>query len=262
MASPTKEELMQRARERYRRVNPDDPYGEPAFAASGGRTATGGGTGAGVTAAMDQSPTPAFGPPPNPNAGMDPLSGFAARYNPAMLDQIYENPWYAISDAVPGAQPSSPLYQSLRDMGGDPLTLYNIIQGSRQKIDGGAEDFTNWLAGVYGNQARRGGQDFDANQLIQTLFGQTKFGDQSQNTLGQILGAGDMATQVRTLFNMVRDASNVGMNPLAARGYQAAIAQAGDRYGNAAMRDTAGTGASAMNPTQWIAQNAPWLAGR
>jgi hypothetical protein len=49
------------------------------------------------------------------------------------------------------------------------------------------------------------------------------------------------------------------MNPLAGRGYQAAIAQAGDRYGNAMMKSDAD---ATMNPAEWIAQNAPWLAGR
>jgi hypothetical protein len=112
---------------------------------------------------------------------------------------------------------------------------------------------------MYRQQGTRGGQDFDARELISTIFGQKEFGADSKNTLGQILGAGDMSTQVRTLFNMLRDVSGAGMNPLAGRGYQAAIAQAGDRYGNAMMKSDAD---STMNPAEWIAQNAPWLAGR
>ena len=192
-------------------------------------------------------------------SGMDPMSGFASRYTPAMANQAYENPWYVLQDALPGANTSSPLYQALRDFGGDPLTLFNIMQGGNQKIDQGSGDFINFLAEMYKSMGTPGGKQFDANQLIQTLFGQTKFGADSENTLGQILGAGDMSTQVRTLFNMLRDASNVGMNPLAARGYQSAIAQAGDRYGNAQMKSTEDT---TMNPTEWIAQNFPHLAGR
>ncbi len=133
------------------------------------------------------------------------------------------------------------------------------MQGSQQKIDQGSGDFINWLAKMYGEQGKVGGKAFNAQDMISTLFGQTKFGVDSENTLGQILGAGDMGTQVRTLFNMLRDTSNVGMNPLAARGYQAAIAQAGDRYGNAQMK---AEGGKTMGPTEWINKNAPWLAGR
>lgn len=192
-------------------------------------------------------------------AGMEPFTGFASRYTPAMASAAYENPWYILRDVFSGLGESSPLYQSLRDLGGDPLTLFNIIMGSQQQIDQGAGDFINWLANMYQGLGTPGGAAFNAGDLISTLFGQTKFGAESENTLGQILGAGDMSTQVRTLFNMLRDVSNVGMNPLAARGYQAAIAQAGDRYGNEQMK--AGEDAS-MNPTEWIAQNMPWLAGR
>lgn len=195
----------------------------------------------------------------DPGAGMDPFTGFASRYTPAMADAAYENPWYILQDVFPGMNESSPLYQALRDLGGDPLTLFNIIMGSQQKIDQGAGDFINWLANMYGGMGEPGGAAFSAPDLISTLFGQTQFGADAENTLGQILGAGDMSTQVRTLFNMLRDVSNVGMNPLAARGYQAAIAQAGDRYGNAQMKAGEDT---TMNPSEWIAQNLPWLAGR
>lgn len=192
-------------------------------------------------------------------SGLDPFTGFASRYTPAMADAAYENPWYILQDVFPGMSESSPLYQALRDMGGDPLTLFNIIAGSQQKIDQGAGDFINWLANMYEQRGTPGGATFNAQDLISTLFGQTEFGADSQNTLGQILGAGDMSTQVRTLFNMLRDVSNVGMNPLAARGYQAAIAQAGDRYGNRQMKADE---SSTMGPTEWIAQNMPWLSGR
>jgi hypothetical protein len=187
------------------------------------------------------------------------MTGFASRYTPAMADQAYENPWYILPDVFPGMEASSPMFQALRDLGADPLTLFNIMAGSQQKIDQGASPFINWLENMYRQQGTRGGQDFDARELIGTIFGQKEFGADSKNTLGQILGAGDMSTQVRTLFNMLRDVSGAGMNPLAGRGYQAAIAQAGDRYGNAMMKSDAD---ATMNPAEWIAQNAPWLAGR
>ena len=202
-----------------------------------GTTGGGGGTGGGVTG-----------------------TSFASRYTPAMLNQAYENPWYILRDIFSGLSESSPLYQALRDMGGDPLTLYNISQGANTKIGGGPEDFVNWLAGMYGEQGKVGGTGFDTKAMLNNLFGQTKFGADSENTLGQILGAGDMSTQIRTLYNMLRDTSNVGMNPLAARGYQSAVAQAGDRYGTAMMSQDAGA-EGAKNPAQWLAENMPWLAG-
>lgn len=192
-------------------------------------------------------------------AGMSPLTGFAAQYNPSLANQAYENPWFILEDVFPGISGSDPGYQALRDFGGDPLTLFNIIKGSGQKIDQGAGDFINWLAGMYQNMGTVGGSTFDPNQLLNMLFGQTEFGAESKNTLGQILGAGDMSTQTRTLFNMLRDVSNTTMNPLAARGYQSAVAQAGDKYGNAMMKSDAD---KTMNPAEWIAQNMPHLAGR
>lgn len=197
---------------------------------------------------------------PEAPAGTNQLEGFASRYTPAMLEQAYENPWYILRDVFGGINESSPLYQSLRDLGGDPLTLFNIARGSQQKIDAGGEDFVNWLADVYGQQGKVGGTDFDARQLLGALFGQTAYGADAQNTLGQILGAGDMSTQIRTLYNMARDVSNVGMNPLAARGYQAALAQAGDRYGNVQMGTGGEEQEGPQNPAAWIAANLPWLA--
>jgi hypothetical protein len=191
--------------------------------------------------------------------GMSGLSGFASRYTPAMLDQIYENPWYILRDVFSGINESSPMYQALRDMGGDPLTIYNIMQGSNGTLTG-AGDFANWLANMYGEQGKVGGQSLNAQTLLNSLFGQTQFGADAGNTLGQILGAGDMSTQIRTLFNMVKDVTNMGMNPLAARGYQSAIAQAGDRYGSSMMSQPAGA-EGPQNPAAWIRENFPQLMG-
>lgn len=208
-----------------------------------------------------------FGPgtpatPATPNGPGTPATpatpgNFASQYTPAMMDQIYENPWYILGDVFNGIKSTSPLYQSLRDIGADPLTLYNITKGAQGNISGGASDYVNWLANSYQNLGSQGGQRFDAKQLLGALFGQEKFGSDSQNTLGQILGAGDMSTQIRTLFNMARDASNVGLNPLAARGYQSALAQAGDRYGDAMLGSNGTTGP--QNPAAWIKANMPWL---
>ncbi len=200
-------------------------------------------------------------PPPgalDPDSGMMAPTGWAAQqqYTPQGMKEAYENPWNVILDVFKGISTSSPGYQGLRDIGGDPLTLFNLTQGSGKKIDQGGSDFVNWLANMYQEQGTRGGKSFDPLSMIKTLFGNA--GDDT-NTLGQILTAGGQSDQTRTLFNMLRDVSNTGMNPMAARGYQAAIARSGDEYGNAMMKTDAG---SSMGPAEWIAQNKPWLAGR
>jgi hypothetical protein len=181
---------------------------------------------------------------------MTPTTGFANRYTPAMLSQLYENPWYVLPDVFQGISTSSPLYQQLRDIGSDPLALYNMAKGANGVNTGGAEDFANWLAGTYQQMGTPGGQRIDTKQLLSNLF---TAGENS--TLGQVLGAGDMGTQIRTLYNMARDASNQ-LNPLAARGYQSALARLGDQYGNAQLGATAD---QSMSPAEWMRSQAPWL---
>lgn len=205
-------------------------------------------------------------PPANPGAPVQPTpvsptaaTSLSEQYTPAMREQLYENPWYAIEDIFQGVNTASPLYQALRDMGGDPVALYNIIRGSQSGIDGGSADYADWLGSMYQGQGSVGGQGFNAQDLLSALFSQEKFGADADNVLGQILGAGDMSTQIRTLYNLARDASNVGMNPLAARAYQSALAQAGDRYGQAMLAAEPG-GAGPQNPAAWLRANAPWLA--
>lgn len=240
--------------------NPLSPTGFGATMQPTG-TATTGGTLTGPSPLATADGTGNFAPG-DTAAGMAPWSGFASRYTPAMAqDIIYESPWSMILDVLPGLSggESNPLFQALRDFGADPLTLFNIMMGSQQKIDQGGGDFINFMEEFYRNMATPGGSAINAPALIQTLFGQEDLGADSQNTLGQILGAGDRSTQVRTLFNMLRDVSEAGMNPLAARGYQSAIAQAGDRYNRAMLSADED---SAMSPDKWIREQLPWLAGR
>lgn len=210
------------------------------------------------------TPPPATTPTPTtttPPATTPATGSFADKYTPAMMNQAYENPWYIINDVFQGVNQTSPLYQALRDMGADPLALFNVIKGSQDgAAPGGAKEFVNWLAETYQKQATPGQSQFGAQDLIGRLFSQDKFGADSKNTLGQILGAGDMSTQIRTLYNLARDASNISMNPLAARGYQSALAQAGDRYGEAMMATPGSQTEGPLNPAAWLKQYAPWLA--
>lgn len=193
---------------------------------------------------------------PGTGSGMTPYTGWAGgRYAPGALnDSVYENPWYLIPDVYEGISLTSPGYQYLRDFGADPLSLYNIMAGSSGSIDGGAGDFANFMAELYQNLGTVGGSGFDTRGLLSNIFGADE-----TSTLGQILSAGDQNTQVRTLFNLLRDVSNVGMNPLAARGYQAAVAREGDRYGNEMLSTNAG---DTTGPLEWMSRNAPWLTVR
>lgn len=189
------------------------------------------------------------------NSGMDPYTGFASRYAPgALMNTIYDNPWYVLPDVFNGINTSSPGYQYLRDFGGDPLSLFNIMNGGSGQLDGGAGAYTNFLAEMYRNLGTPGGQGFSATELLNNIFNAS-----NESSLGNILNAGDMNTQIRTLFNLLRDASEVSMNPLAARGYQSAVAQQGDRYGNEMLRTGAG---DTTSPVDWMRQNAPWLTVR
>ena len=189
------------------------------------------------------------------SSGMNPYTGFASQYAPgALMNTIYDNPWYVLPDVFKGISTSSPGYQYLRDFGGDPLSLYNIMNGGSGQIDGGEGDYANFLAEMYKNLGTPGGQGFSATELLSNIFNASK-----ESSLGSILGAGDMNMQIRTLFNLLRDASEVSMNPLAARGYQSAIAQQGDRYGNEMLRTGAG---DTVSPVEWMRQNAPWLTVR
>lgn len=190
--------------------------------------------------------------------GLTSNRGFASRYTPAQLREVYDSPWTILPDVFRGIQTSSPGYQALRDLGGDPLALFNIIQGSQGKLGGGADQFTNFMADLYKNMGTPGGKGFDARGMIDAIFSQ-QTGEKANTSLGQILSAGDMGQQIRTLFNLLRDVSSVGMNPLAARGYQAALAQAGDRYGNAQMSAPANQTQSIV---EWINKNTPGLALR
>ena len=184
-------------------------------------------------------------------------------YVPEMLESIYQNPWFLLQDVFQGINTSSPGYQALRDFGADPLSLYTIMQGANsltQNQDGGAASgFANFLQNLYSQLGTSGGQELSAREMIGNIFGQTEFGADAGSDLGRLLGSGDASTQIRTLFNLLRDVAGSAMNPLAASGYQAALAQAGDRYGNAMLRTSVG---DQQKPGEWMNENVPNIAWR
>jgi len=195
------------------------------------------------------------------NDGFGSPTGWAAQqgYTPEMLESIYQNPWFLLQDVFKGINTSSPGYQALRDFGADPLSLFTIMQGSDRmtaETGEGAGGFANFLNNLYTNLGTSGGRGLSAPELLGNIFGQTSFGDKAQSDLGMLLGQGDAGTQIRTLFNLLRDVAGATMNPLASAAYQGALAQAGDTYGNEMLRADAG---STLNPVEWINQNRPWL---
>lgn len=199
------------------------------------------------------------------NTGFAAPTGWAGQqgYTPEMLESIYQNPWFLLKDVFSGIKTSSPGYQALRDFGADPLSLFTIMQGSNRftadSEGGAASDFANFLNNLYTQLGTSGGQELSARGMMQNIFGQTEFGEDAKSDLGRLLGSGDASTQIRTLFNLLRDVAGSAMNPLAASGYQAALAQAGDSYGNEMLKANAG---ETVNPVEWMNQNRPWLTGQ
>lgn len=199
-------------------------------------------------------------------SGTAPMTGFASQYTPAQAGIFYQSPWALLNSVFPGINPTTPGYQALRDFGADPLTLHTIMAGSNRAIpQDSAGDFINFLNELYSNLGSVGGQALSASELLNTIF--TAAGrpadpeGQGMSSLQNVLLAGDQGQQVRTLFNMLRDVSNATMNPLAATGYQAALARAGDVYQNQIAQANAGSAAD-QTFGQWLSQNAPSLAGR
>lgn len=198
--------------------------------------------------------------------GTNALTGFAARYNPALLDQnIWSNPFSILPDVFSGINTAGPGYQALRDFGADPLTLYNIMRGGNSGdlygTDSSANDYTNFLANLYQSMGTVGGRGFSGQELLHNLFNPNgpSAGQTAGSPLYNLLSTGDLATQMRTLFNLASAVTNVGMNPLAAKGYQGALQRAGDQAMNMAMKQDANSGAANTPIYQLIRQLAPSL---
>lgn len=199
-------------------------------------------------------------------AGMNPSVGFSSQYNPSQLaGTIWDSPWSILPDVFKGINTAGGGYQALRDIGADPLTLYNIMVGGntdfmdKNQPGNAPGNYANWLNALYSSLGSRGGRGFSAGELINKIFNPGGAGENNQNqsSLYRILTAGDSSTQMRTLFNLLRDASNVGMNPLAARGYQAAVSRQGDMALNRGLHDnTGGTGGANDIPMYQYLRNA------
>lgn len=204
------------------------------------------------------------------NLGTVPLSGFASNFpSSVQANALYDSPWAALPfvfGMAPGSQQFNRFatgggYQALRDFGADPLTLYNIMMGAGQQLGGGINDYANWLGALYANlgglragqgsgPGGAGSRGFSGSELLGAIFN-----PRTDSTLQQILNAGDASAQARTIQALVRDATNVGMNPLAARGYQSAMQRALDAYNAQYIGSAADQGAAGMPAYEWLRQN-------
>lgn len=198
--------------------------------------------------------------------GTNAADGFAARYTPGFLDQnIWSNPFMILPDVFSGINTAGPGYQALRDFGADPLTLYNIMRGASggdlYGTQNSASDYTNFLANLYQGLGTVGGRGFSGQELLHNVFNPSGpgAGQTAGSPLYNLLTTGDASTQMRTLFNLLRDVTNVGMNPLAAKGYQGALQRAGDQAMNMAAKENVNSGAANTPIFQLIKSIAPSL---
>lgn len=195
----------------------------------------------------------------SPATGLSPMTGWAAgqKFTPAFMDQAYQNPWNYVPYTYQGINPQSSAYQHMRDFGGDPLSLYNVLAGGQGNLAArNSGDFANFMHDLFTQMGTPGAKPFDPKEVFGQLFGQQSFGAKANSTLGQLLGAGDAATQTRTLYSLARDLSNMSLNRYAAPAFQRTLGQGLDQYGSQAMTKNA---ADLQNPAAWLAQNMPWL---
>ena len=198
------------------------------------------------------------------STGMTPYRGFASRYAPGQLSTIYDNPQAILPDVFQGMDWASPLAQTLSGMRADPLSLYNLLIGANQSFSerGDAlndESYVNWLAGFFKNLGTAGGKGLSISKALGNLFGQNLDPESeggSTTALANILQSGDTNQQANFLYSLIRDATNIGMNPVAAAGYQSAIARSLDQWRNDILKGDSGQNAKALD---WIRKNNPGL---
>src|SRR5262245_7555122 len=115
--------------------------------------------------------------------GTNPMRGFASQYTPSTAQMVWDSPWAILPNVFKafggGGDNARALraqtgagYQSLRDIGADPLTLYNIMAGGDQllsgQMGGGSPeaDYINWLNALYKSYGSVGGRAFSGRELL------------------------------------------------------------------------------------------------
>lgn len=210
---------------------------QAAAVAAGGGGGTGGVGGGGGTG--------------NAADGLAGATGWASTqgFTPAELNTIYDEPWRIIGLTYPGIATGGAGYSALRNIPIDPLELRMMTQGAEGILAGGtpgstdaeqeygAADYANFLNDFYTQMGTSGGQGINTAELLNNIFGQvTGEGPADATTsLAQLLSSGDSSTQARVMYNLVKSATEGGMDPLAAQAYQAAFLAALDKYGTMAL---------------------------
>lgn len=196
------------------------------------------------------------GPTTGTTSGTNPYTGWASQFpSNAGLQGIYNSPFSLLPDVYKGLNLNGPGYNYLQDFGADPMTLFAVMNGSQGAGAGlGANegDYANFLNNLYSMLGGRQGQGagagtgpgrgFSASELTRNVFNANP-----TSALGSLMTAGDSDTQMRTLFNILRDISNVSMNPLAARGYQSMLQKSGTQALNEMLHSTVDQTGGAMN---------------
>lgn len=224
-------------------------------------------TGTGGTGGEVGATKPAVDPVTGEEIGMGSLTGWAGQYKDAngkgftpeqLRDTVFQNPWYMIQPST-GAEEGSAGYASLRDIGGDPVSLFNIMHGANNMGSDDPMPIVNFLADLYKNLGTAGGKMIDGKQLLQAIMNaDTSPEGQNSSQLGLLLGsAGNSSDQSRITYQLYRDAINAsGMDPLGQRARQAGMVNALDRYGREMLTTDS---ANIQAPNQWLGQRYPGL---
>lgn len=199
-------------------------------------------------------------------SGSNPYTGWASQFpSNAGLQGIYNSPFALLPDVYKGLNLAGPGANYLQDFGADPMTLFTVMNGSRGAGAGlGANegDYANFLNNLYsmmgGRQGGAGqaGRGFSASELTGNVFNASP-----TSALGSLLTAGNSDQQMRTLFNILRDISNVSMTPMAARGYQSMLQRSGTQALNQMLHSTLDQSGGALNSSVYetIRRIAPQL---
>lgn len=207
--------------------------------------------------------------------GLSGATGWAATqgFTPAELKAIYDEPWRIIGLTYPTIATGGAGYSALRNLPIDPLELRMMTEGASGILAGGnashqtddeqsygAADYANFLNNFYTQMGTAGGQGINTGALLSNLFGQETAGGpaEAKTSLAQLLSSGDSSTQAKVMYNLVKSATEAGMDPLAAQAYQAAFLAALDKYGSEALTSDA---ADLPSLNQYLTTNYGALTG-
>ena len=222
-----------------------------ALAPGGGGGPGGGGYDQQSAAAAATAATGGKGATGDPQDGLAGAGGWAQAIglNPAEAYTLYDEPWRAISLSMPDIAIGGAGYSALRNLPIDPLELRMMTEGAGGILAGsgqgagdsekeyGAAQYANFLNNFYMQMGTSGGEGINTANLLSNIFSQdtTQGPGKGESSLAQLLSSGDTSTQQRVMYNLIKSATEGGMDPLAAQAYQSAFLAAMDSYGASAL---------------------------